>query len=297
MKRPFLTVICLSLSLLSLCGCGDGELVRPQPFASVIETLPADTADVPADLLRAARGNHIPLLERALKKYDETGIKGYTCRLRKQERIKGKMKKQQVVRVTFMEDPYSLAMHWEKNPPLGDALLYVEGMYTDKKGRSLMLVRPHSGVLKFLTGGSVLKLPDCKEAMQNTLKPCTQFGVRNGLELLLKYYRIAEKNGHLKMGCGGVTAVGGRKCIVLVREIPEKSVTAEIDGETREIEYPAKISETCLDFETLLPLRIVGYDWNNRLFCTYEFLDVELNPGLEPKDFTPAAVGINPPKK
>jgi hypothetical protein len=152
-----------------------------------------------------------------------------------------------------------------------------------------MLVRPKGKIAQFLAGKSVLRLPDSKDARKNSLRPCTDFGFRNGLKALLKYYVLAKKNGHIRTDVGGAIDIGGRKCVVLVREISVPRVGDE--------EYPAKISEACLDVETLLPLRVVGYDWDNRMFCTYEFRDVKLNPGLTEKDFTPEANSIAPPKK
>jgi hypothetical protein len=112
----------------------------------------------------------------------------------------------------------------------------------------------------------------------------TKFGFRNGLESLRKVYETAIAAGDCKMQYDGVTEVGGRKCVVLTRILPKKK------------SYPAKVTETCLDVETLLPLRIVGYDWDNSLLCNYEYHEVKLNPGLKPANFAPKANGIAPPK-
>jgi len=284
----------LVAAVLTFAGCGTGETSKPLVFKSVLETTSAESAGIPPGLISAAREDHITLLEAALKKYEAMGIKDYTCKFRKQERIRGKLQKKQVMRVKFMVEPFSIAMHWEKNPPAGDAMLYVEGERRDKNGRSRMLVRPRDPIPRFIAGGSVLKLPDCREAKKNSLRPCTKFGFRNGLEMLLEYYRIAKKQDEIEMSCGGATDVGGRKCIVLVRVIPKKTTEIKTGNEVRVVKYPAKTSETCLDIETLMPIRVVGYDWENRLLCTYEFLDVKFNTGLTSADFTPKANGIKP---
>ena len=284
-RSPYFLFLLVCAGIFVLIGCSSNQKIE---FESVLKDRDQEYSGIPDNIRKLAETDHIRLLKQALAKYEEQKISNYTCTLEKQEFIQGSMKKVQVVSVKFMEKPFSLFMEWKKNPPLGDRFVYVEGRYSDKNNRSQMLVRP-KGIFSLLAGKSVLRLPDCKDAMKNTLKPCTEFGFNSALNALQKYYLLAEQNNVLNIASGGGIEIGGRKCVVLIREIRTESAGDE--------GYPAKITEVCLDVETLLPLRIVGYDWDNRMFCTYEFRDVKINPGLTEKDFTPEACGIEPPKK
>ncbi|GAG40737.1 unnamed protein product, partial [marine sediment metagenome] len=149
-------------------------------------------------------------------------------------------------------------------------------------GRSRMAVRP-AGLLRMF--GTQLRLPDGPDAMKNTLRPCTMFGFRNSLQSLIDVYQAARKANECREEYGGATVIDGSTCIVLIRTLPAKK------------DYPAKKTILCLDARTLLPLRVIGYDWQDRLVCNYEVRDVTFNTGLGEKDFTPEANGMKPPKE
>lgn len=266
--------------LLLAAGC---QPPPPEEHSSILILRKDLGSTVPPGLVMRAKTDHVGLLKEGLSKYDKLPVKDYTCVFVKQEKLGGSLGKEQDVKVKFLGTPFSVAMVWTKNPPLGDALLFVEGEYKDKKGRSQMVVRPKSS-LRWLVGKSVLRLPDGPDARRNSLRPVTKFGFQNALENLLEVYKKAIAAGDCKMQYDGATEVGGRKCIVLTRILPAGKG------------YPTKTTEICLDTETLLPLRIVGYDWDNSLLCNYEYHNVKLNPGLKAKDFTPKANGIAPPK-
>ncbi len=74
-------------------------------------------------------------------------------------------------------------------------------------------------------------------------------------------------------------------CFVLARLLPNEKP-----------EYPAKTTYILLDQKTYLPLRIIGYGWNDKLICDYQYLSVKFNAGLTDKHFTPEACKIEPPK-
>jgi hypothetical protein len=229
-----------------------------------------------------AETDHLALLTMALKQFRQRGIPSYTCTFVKRERIRGKLGKEQHIDVKFREKPFSVAMQWTQNPPLGDALVFVEGKFKNARGRSQMVVRPASKFLRKLTGGSVLRLPDGRDALKSTLRPCTYFGFQNGLKSLIRVYAQARKNGDSTEKFGGFTEVDGQKCIVLIRFLPNRPGA----------KYPAKKTVVCLDLKTLLPLRVVGYDWDDKLSCNYEYRNVNFDVALQEADFTPKTNGI-----
>ena len=258
--------------------CTRTEAFRESDFVQAISG--KDFGSTPpgalAEIDRLAKSDHVALLERCLANY-QGRYRDYACTFIKQERINGALGKQQWIDVKFMDEPFSVAMKWTQNAPLGEAALYVEGKYNNQ-----MLVKPTGLWGKLL--GTVVRQPDGKEAMQNTLRPINLFGFERGLENLLAVYRQAKQNGDLKEEFGGYADVAGRKTVVLVRQLPPKH------------DYPAAKTLVFVDVDRLVPVRIEGYDWDNQITSQYTYKDVKLNTGLTEDDFLPEANGMKPPQ-
>jgi len=250
------------------------------------------TATAGEKLEKLAKEDHIAFLEMCLKNY-EKNYRDYTCTLIKQEIIRGTQKPEQWMQVKFTEKPFSVAMRWlDKTPagalddgkvkklyvPMGDRILYIEGKYDNK-----MVIRISNPLLRGLLG-TQKRPPDGTDAMKNTLRPVSLFGFKRGLTNLLDVYKAAKKKGHLKEEFGGYVNVAGRDAIVLVRYLPAKE------------NYPAKRTEICIDLETLVPIRIRGFDWDGQCTSRYIYKDVEFNVGLDETAFTPKANDIADPK-
>jgi hypothetical protein len=243
-------------------------------------------------LEKLAREDHIALLEMCLDNYNRN-YRDYTCTLIKQEVIRGTQKPEQWMNVKFMDKPFSVAMGWlKKTPqgaldngqvkklhvPMGDRILYIEGKYDNK-----MVIRISNPLLRGLLG-TQKRPPDGKDAMKNTLRPVSMFGFKRSLTSLLDVYRHAAKKGHLKQAFGGTVKIAGRDAIVLLRYLPPKE------------QYPAKRTEICIDLETLVPIRIRGFDWDGQCTSRYVYKDIKFNVGLDETGFTPKANDIADPK-
>jgi hypothetical protein len=237
-----------------------------------------DGADATENVLHLAKTDPVALLEQCI---DHTRrYRDYTCTLIKQERINGALGKEQEIQVKFLASPFSVAMHWTRNAPIGDRVLYVEGKHDNK-----MIVRPKSGFFRLLTGGAVLRKPNGPDAMKNTLRPVNLFGFGRGMKELLAVYEQARDAGDLKTVFGGAANVAGREALVLERYLPAKD------------DYPACKTLVYIDPEYLVATCIEGYDWEGRLSSRYVYKDVHFNVGLTEDDFLPAANGIALPKK
>ena len=252
----------------------------------------ATSANASSKIEKLAREDHIALLEMCLDHYNKN-YRDYTCTLIKQEVIRGTQKPEQWMNVKFMEQPFSVAMRWlDKTPqgalandqvkklhvPMGDRILYIEGRYDDK-----MVIRISNPLLRGLLG-TQKRPPDGKDAMKNTLRPVSLFGFKRGMTSLLEVYRHAKKNGHLKQDFGGTVNIAGRDAIVLLRYLPPEE------------QYPAQKTEICIDLETLVPIRITGFDWDGRCTSRYVYKDVKFNVGLDETSFTPKSNDIANPK-
>jgi len=233
-------------------------------------------ADLAADIEKLAKTDHVALLKMGLERY-ATSVQDYTCLFVKQERISGSMRPEQHIKAKFRERPFSVAMEWVKNVPLGDRVIYVEGRHN-----GMMLIRP-KGIWKNILG-TVARDPTSKQVMANTLRPVTQFGFRRSLENLLGVYELAEGRSEAVNTFEGYKQIGDEKVLVLVRMLPARD------------DYPAKKTVVYLSVDRLVPLGVEGYDWDDRLFCRYFFKDVKFNVGLTDRDFTPEANGMKPLK-
>jgi len=230
-------------------------------------------------LVELAKTDHITLLNHCLDNYARS-YKDYTCTLVKQERISGTLGAEQEIQTKYKEAPFSVAMRWTKNAPIGDQVLYVEGKYNNN-----MLVRPASGLLRMLTGGSVTRKPDGPDAMRNTLRPVNMFGFRRGMEELVKVYKQAADAGDLETKFGGFAEVEGQSALVLERYLPASDA------------YPAWKTIIYIDRQRLVPICIEGYDWDKQLSSRYVYRNVSFNTGLTNDDFLPEANGLKAPKK
>ncbi|KPK86338.1 MAG: hypothetical protein AMJ81_01455 [Phycisphaerae bacterium SM23_33] len=256
------------LAALFCIQCTRSEAFRTNPLITDVSGRSAGGASA-KELERLAREDHIALLKLALQAYRER-YDDYTCTFIKQERLNGQLRPEQWIEVKYAEKPFSVAMRWTQNPPIGDRAVYVEGKYNGQ-----MVVRPRGLLHKLI--GSQMRAPDGPEAMANTLRPITSFGFRRMMESLLEVYEKARQRGEGSCRFLGCREVAGRRALALERLLPPRS------------DYPAKTTVWYLDTERLVPLALEGYDWDDQLICCYLFKDVAFNVGLAAEDFTPEA--------
>lgn len=235
---------------------------------------PIAEAGASGELERLAKTDHVALLKQALAHYRDT-VHDYRCKFSKQERISGRLRPRQEMEVKFLEEPFSVAMHWVKNPPTGDRVLYVDG-----KNNGNMLIKL-KGVLNFVARGKpVQRNPKSNDVMANTLKPVTDFGFRRAMESLLKVYELARSRNECEISFLGYFNVGGRKAMKLQRVLPASK------------DYPGKTTTWYLEVDNLILLGLETTDWDDRLVCSYFYENVQLNVGLGDEDFTLKANGM-----
>jgi len=223
-------------------------------------------------------------LKKARDEYTARSVRDLTCTFIKRERLSGSLGKIQHMEVKFTPKPFRLAMRWTQNAPIGKAFVFVKGRYKDQQGRSRMVVGL-DGLAGLLVGGYVLRRPDEPEVMKPTLRPCTKFGFANSFRSLLEVYELARDRKHGSEKFLGAAKVGQKTCLVLQRTLPKHK------------DYPAAKTLICIDAESHLPIRVIGYDWDKKLICNYEFRNLKFNTGLDAKVFTPKANGNKTPKE
>jgi hypothetical protein len=217
-----------------------------------------------------ARNKPVELLREILAKYEEQGIKGYTCTLAKHERVKGKLHEPEVIECWFKEEPFSVFMHWKEGADKAVASLYVAG-----ENRNMMCVRPKLGGRLV---GWVDRAPDSADARDSTRYLITEFGLRCGTERTYRAWKALQERGETLrteyLGRRNVAEAGGRDCHVLVRHCNER----EDDGMTKLTVY--------IDAETWQQVGTV-LEANGELIGSYFFRDIVVNPSFDEKRFKP----------
>jgi outer membrane lipoprotein-sorting protein len=222
-------------------------------------------------LIELAKHDYITLFKLAIERYEKS-IGDYTGTFYKQERIRGKLGKEQTIAFKFKEKPYSIYMEWKKNSGATDKLLYVKDQNNNK-----MIVHP-TGLLSWVR--SVKRNPGGKDARKSSLYTCDQFGFYYSMKRILKDNKLAKKSGDLKIKYIGLTKVHGRRCIALERILPKKKG------------YSTARLIIKLDIEYLLPVALERYGWDNKLIFRNSFRDLKFNTGLKNEDFKPAVYGL-----
>ncbi len=229
-------------------------------------------SDTQADRLEClAKNDAACLLEQCLRQ-TRADVQDFTCTFIKQERIDGVLKEPQEIETKFMAHPFSVAMHWTKNAPISDRLLYVDGQNDNN-----LLLKPR-GMLACL--GTVKRRPDCPQVMANTLHPVTIFGFANTLDSLIKVYHLAAERGELQAEFLGYRDIAGRTTLAICRQLPARC------------DYPAARTITYIDPRLMIPIAVEAWDWDGQLSARYIYKDVKVNVGLTADDFTAKANGF-----
>lgn len=227
-----------------------------------------DASDIALDIEKMAKTDHVSLLKYCIDNYNKQ-YSHYTCTFLKQETIRGKLGKEQATTIKFMEKPFSVVMTWTENRPSpADRVIFVDGKYNNK-----ILCRP-VGLLGL--AGTQIRDPLSEEAKASSINPITEFGITKMTQNLIGVYELAKKNGDLTEEFGGYFTLDGRKCIMIIRLIKESSSQ----------NYPANKTETYIDLEYLVPVCVKGWNWKNKLSCTYHYKNLKFDTDLTEIDFS-----------
>ena len=272
--------LCVGLMLVGLFCI---QCIGPNNEKVIDYAVAVDNPDNPRQATEKARKlaetDHIACLEYCLAHY-RYNYTSYRCTFIKQERIAGRVGKEQEIAIKFRGKPFSVAMAWQKNPPMGDRVLYIEGKYGNQ-----MLVRPAGAIARMLAGDTVLRKPDSPDARRSTLRTVNLFGFERCMESLIKVYKQAKENGDLKEKLEQDADVKGRMTFVLARYLP--------GGKG----YPGRKTLIYIDQEYLVPIMIEGFGPNDKFLCRYFYGNIDFDAELTDKDFVPENNDLLTPKQ
>jgi len=269
---------CATPALLAVClmfaparqVTGDRELAgRPSV------DLRAPLAAAPKSFAELCRDDPVEAVATSMRAYRST-VDRYTCLVRRQERIDGKLRDPDAIECEFRESPFSVRMHWLGATEGAESLLYVTGENHDN-----FLVVPANPTLKKtlkLIGRSYAKRRlDSSDARSASRYPPNEFGIYIGTERVYAAWKAAQDRGALRteyLGLQPVPELDGRPCHVIRRTC----LTPEEDGLTH--------VTVQFDAETLLQVGAVLME-NDELIGRYHFANVKVNPPIAVDRFSP----------
>lgn len=215
------------------------------------------------------------LLERALSRARD--VRDYTCLFVKEERLDGRLKPAETIRVRYRESPLSVYMEWVDQVDSIRRATYVSGRHVDSDGREQAVVEPAGALVRLVA--SEVKIPiHGKRARAASRRTIDEFGFRYALDQIVSDNREFAAAGVIQWEPVRAGRVGQRPTLVLVRHLPY---------EGPEGPYPDARLEVHLDREWLLPVELRSYadPAGEVLLERYTTLDVVLNPGLADADF------------
>jgi hypothetical protein len=235
---------------------------------------PGDALPEAERLAQLAEKDSIAFMEACVKRHIRE-VKGYTCVMYKQERIKGKLQKPEEVDVWFREKPHSVLMKWKKGERLAARALYVEGENIEE-GRSMVLVKPAGLGGRFVS--YVTRDPRGPDAVNSGRYTLDEFGLKKGLERTIVSWGGARKQNALHveyLGKKKIKELEDRECYVLKRT---RYAEPEIDGVTEQTIY--------FDAETWMLTGSIQTGESGELIAEYYFRDIRLNPKFDKDLFT-----------
>jgi outer membrane lipoprotein-sorting protein len=204
------------------------------------------------------------LLARAESAYAH--VHDYTAMLISVERVGEALEPESRILLKFQR-PFKVYMRWVDGPAKGREGLYVAGAHDGK----FILAEPES-MAKFF----IARLdPSDPRILQRSRHPVTDVGIGRLLEIVGDNARRAAREKVLRVHDHGLAEVAGRR----VRQV--EAVLPKDPGAG----YYAYRVTLSFDEEHHLPIRVVVYDWRDRLVADYTYSRLVLNPGLSAADF------------
>ncbi|NOZ21526.1 MAG: DUF1571 domain-containing protein [Planctomycetes bacterium] len=191
-------------------------------------------------------------------------VKDFTAVFSKQEQMNGELRPKETVEMKFRYKPFSVYMIWQ-NPHKGREVIYHEGKYEND-----VVGHQRVGFLNF----SKRTAPKSAEALKLSRRPITQAGFHNAIRLIVEKTELGKKNNEILISYLGEEVWNNRPVHVICRMFTKQRP-----------EYPVYMGVFYIDKQLMIPVKVVGYDWDHRLIGLYTYTNVKLNVGLTDKDF------------
>lgn len=274
-----------------------GVCLTTAPVAPPVSELPPPTelsftptaaGGIPtaAEFDQLVRTDPIAAVEAGIRKYQKE-VSGFRAVFHKRERIGGKLRDAEVIRVAFRDEPFAVLMKWEQGGGMADATLYVQGENAGQMQVKLARV----GIVKSVDPRSSMTRMSARYTIEG-------FGLAQSMKRTHRAWAEAKAAGQLKyefVGRKAVDELGGRECYVLKRVCPADEIDAYASGEPEDVTDKNRADSfrtvtLYLDCQTWLQVGTELHRADGELAGSYFFREVELNPAFDKGTFTAAGL-------
>jgi len=253
MKRHFFECTLVAAAV-TVCGC-----------TSVRKA----SGPMPSQIAGAATGEQLETLRRLIAQSVERyeGVRDYRCVFQKRQRVGGNLHDQQRIVLKFKK-PMNVYMKWVTQPHEGQEIVYAPSRY----GRKALA---HAGGWMGTLMPAIPIDVDGYWVMRDNIHPINHVGIGHFLGVFVKNSQRARAERAGALIDRGEERVGARPARVIEAVLPAE----------REKGYYCYRCLVWFDTESLLPIKIQVYDWDNNLSEEYVYGDLEVNVGLTDNDF------------
>lgn len=270
----------------ALALCLTAVPVGPPKARSVAVTGPAliECQKLPtaAEFAELAKTDAVAMLNASMSRY-RCEVRGYTCVMQKQERVRGTLGPVEIIDIAFRDDPFAVVMKWKQGAGLASATLYAKG-----ENNGQLLAKTFLGVTPSDPNGSL--------AQRSSRFSILDFGIHRGALRTYTIWKRAKDAGRLKteyLGTKPVPELKGRVCHLVRRTVDPIEVDNFSMADT-EVRSPEKFPKDAIgqvtimiDVETWLHLGSDIRHPDGSLIAGYYFRDVKLNPTFDREQFLP----------
>jgi hypothetical protein len=213
----------------------------PPPAGAPGRPPPGPGAVVPGQGAQSPLDEPLRLVAEARQTYQR--VQSYTCTLISQERVRGQLKPENVITLTFRAQPFSVHMRWQGPKEFaGQEVVYVHGRNDGK-----MRVNTNKGLNKMV--GFVSIAPDDPRVMEHSNHTITETGIGNVIERLARAWQADRPSGKVRVQMAEYE-YAQRRC-----------VRVEIAQTERSPQRPIYRTAVYFDKQTRLPIRVENYGW------------------------------------
>jgi hypothetical protein len=285
-RREFLRAVAITGSSCLVAGACGADNENTASLREPVHRVAKANTNPPASVI-AAKHPLDPALDmaRAALVQIETNIDDYTCRIIKQERIRGELQPQEFMDAKIrnrklqngkMVVPLSVYMKFVAPEGVkGRECIWVEGKNNNK-------LRAHEGGTAGRFLPSVWLDPDGALAMRGQLHPIYDIGIENLVLKLIERGEKERKYDECEVEFVPGAKINGRGCTVLRVLHPVQRPHFEFTK-----------AEIFIDDELKVPVRYAAYFWPAKpgepepVLEAYTYLNIKTNVGLKDADFDP----------
>ncbi|MCL2760872.1 MAG: DUF1571 domain-containing protein [Desulfuromonadales bacterium] len=201
------------------------------------------------------------LLKSSVKAYSR--LNDLVCLLDKKELVHGTIRVDNDVLFKYCK-PGSFYMKVQEGENKGAEMIYVSGKYDNE-------LQVHLGARLGFFKTSIN--PKGYWALRNNRHPMMDADIGHLLDLALSNYKKSLNDPSASFVLAGKPVVNGMNTYWLQAKFPKDKG------------YYAHIIDLYIDQKTMLPVKIMAFDWDNKFLEEYSYHNIKLNVGLTPHDF------------